>query len=112
LLFISWSQAISSTASAWTVANPLLGWRWIFWWQAIVTLAVFILVCCFLSETRADILLIKRVKHLNKTESTKYRTEHQDEIKSFVAAAARNLTRPLKFFVTEPIVAFLALWIG
>lgn len=43
---------------------------------------------------------------------TEYRTEHQDEISSLALTAARNLTRPLRFFVTEPIVAFLALWIG
>jgi MFS family permease len=109
---VFWSQAISISASSLTVSNPQLGWRWVFWWQAILALIVFILVVFFLAETRADILLIRRAKYLSKRTNTSYRTEHQDGISSMIATAARNVSRPVMFFFTEPIVAFLALWIG
>ncbi|PWN39586.1 MFS general substrate transporter [Ceraceosorus guamensis] len=110
VLIVFMSQGIGSTASGWTVQT--IGWRWIFWWQGAVALGSLAIMLAFMEETREGVLLSKRAQRISKEQGIKHMTEDEEERKSFILMASRNLGRPILFFVTEPIVAFLALWIG
>lgn len=72
----------------------------------------FFLLLCFLPESRACVLLSRRARELSKVTGKPHRTREDDERDNFFVTVGRNVSRPLILFTTEPIVTFLALWIG
>lgn len=112
VLMVMTSQGVGSTACAWTVQNPRLGWRWIFWWQSAVALATFVLMCFCLPETRADVLLARKAAKLTKETGKLHLSENHDRHASMLQTIKHNCSRPVLFFVTEPIVTSLSLWGG
>lgn len=112
VLSVLLSQAVGSAASAWTVSNPSLGWRSVFWWQGIVAFVTFLVMIALLPETRAEVLLSRRGKRLTKETGREHRTHMDDDGHHLLRAIARNCSRPIVFFFTEPIITALALWSG
>lgn len=110
VLMVMTSQGIGSTACAWTVQYH--SWRIIFWWQAAVALATFGVMCIWLPETRADVLLAWKAKKLTKETGRTHFAKGHDEHVSMLQTIKHNCSRPVLFFTTEPIVTSLSLWGG
>ncbi|CAO1615117.1 unnamed protein product [Parajaminaea phylloscopi] len=112
VLTVLMSQAVGSAASAWTAANPNMGWRWVFWWQGLVAFATFLVMIVLLPETRAEVLLEARARRLTRETGLAHVTAQSSHSVSLLRTIGRNCTRPLVFLFTEPIVTALALWSG
>jgi len=104
-------QALGPFTASYTVAGPA-GWRWVFWWQAIIALASFVWMFFALEETRGPVLLSRRAARLSKETGKAMRTRADDERSSFAHAVRISLSRPAVWLVTEPIVLSFSLWIG
>lgn len=83
-----------------------------FWWQGAIALVTFFAFVLIVKESRATIILSKRAKELTKKTGVLHTTEDDQVRRNPILMASQNLGRPIVFFFTEPIVAFLALWIG
>lgn len=108
-----YGTALGSIVAAYTVVNPRLGWRWIFWIQLIINGVHFVLVCCVLRETRGSVLLSKRAAKLrSETGDQRFVAATDVERASLVTMIKISLTRPFIFLLTEPAVLAYALWVS
>ncbi|TIB38069.1 hypothetical protein E3P86_01866 [Wallemia ichthyophaga] len=89
------------------------GWRWIQIIQMIVAFVWGIVLCLWFRETRVNVIMKKKARRMRKetgdhslqAEAEQYRmSKHQMFRNSFL--------RPLKFLLTEPIVAVMSMFIG
>lgn len=108
-----YGTALGSIVAAYTVVNPRLEWRWIFWLQLILNSVHFVLVCCVLRETRGSVLLSRRAARLRKTTGDdRFIAATDAERASLVTMIKISLTRPFVFLLTEPAVIAYALWVS
>lgn len=100
--------------ASYTVANPHMGWRWVFGWQGILGGAVFLSMLVLLRETRGPVLLSRRAREMTKADphGRAYRCSADDERVGFWTAVKISLARPAWWLVSEPIVLSFSLWIG
>ncbi|KAJ0163489.1 Fluconazole resistance protein 1 [Colletotrichum tanaceti] len=113
-----------------------LGWRWIFWAQAIVNAVVVLAIFAFVPETRRNVLLRRKAAALNLwyddvgaepnvvfrttapdaqqvivCEKIAYKFERdEEEHESIVRKIATSATLPFVLLFTEPVVFFFSLW--
>ncbi|KAJ3827584.1 major facilitator superfamily domain-containing protein [Lentinula raphanica] len=89
-----------------------VGWRWIYWVLFIFTGCAFVLTL-FMPETLASALLKKKAKKLREeTGDPNYRTLEELEGPSFGHMMATALWRPLQMLFTEPILAFMTIYLS
>lgn len=107
-------QSVGPFTVSYTVANPKLGWRWVFAWQGFIGALVFVLMAVFLSETRGPVLLSRRARSLTKSDPQRrqYKCSADDDRVSFWQAVKISLSRPAWWLISEPIVTSFSLWIG
>lgn len=113
-LSIYFGQAIGPLTVSYTIANPKLGWRWVFAWQGFIGALVFILMAIFLRETRGPVLLSRRARSLTKNDPQhrQYKCSADDDRVGFWQAVKISLSRPAWWLISEPIVTSFSLWIG
>lgn len=108
-----YGTALGSIVGAYTVVNPHLGWRWVFWLQLIFNLVLFLFVCVVLDETRGSILLSRRAARRRKeTGDVRYIAAGDAERDSLLVLIRVSLTRPFVFLFTEPAVMAYSVWIA
>ncbi|KAF4999679.1 hypothetical protein FDECE_11433 [Fusarium decemcellulare] len=85
------------------------GWRWVFWFLAILS-GVFSILMLGMRESYAPVLLQRKAKHLRKTTgNTDFKCElNTGSIESVKLAAVR----PWKFLFATPIVICIAIYVG
>lgn len=100
-----------------------VGWRWLFWFFMIVTGALWVLMIFTLPETRHSIILERKATRIRKVlaKEGKVSQEVLDSIsdahnkgnkRSMHSLFATNLTRPIRFLLSEPITIFAAAYNG
>jgi len=89
-----------------------IGWRWIEWIEMIMAGATALLVFIFFKETRGSVILSKRAARLRKETGLDYRCRADEERASLAVLIRTGISRPLWFFISEPIVLSLSIWIG
>ncbi|BGP37884.1 hypothetical protein JCM10450v2_001820 [Rhodotorula kratochvilovae] len=94
----------------WCAQN--LNWHWVYWIQMITNGLCFFLVLFFFPEPRADVILGKRCKQLEKETGRPHYVDGAERFEGWVQALKISSTRPLAYLFTEPIVMALALWVG
>jgi hypothetical protein len=100
---------IAPIASGWIVEN--LGWRWTEWIALIISVPAFFLALFFLPETSLPILLDWKAAGLRRaTGDSRHVSEHAESA-SFKERIQKGLTMPAKFFLTEPVVAVLGVYL-
>ncbi|KAJ3813262.1 major facilitator superfamily domain-containing protein [Lentinula lateritia] len=89
-----------------------VGWRWIYWVLFIFTGCATVLTL-FMPETLASALLKKKAKKLRQeTGNSNYRTLEELEGPSFGELMKTALWRPLEMLFTEPILAFMTIYLS
>lgn len=91
-----------------------LGWRWVFYLTSLLILGLhWFLIVFTLKETRHNIVLANKAKHLRrKTGDDSFVSLRADEKKSVATMFRTALSRPFIFLGTEPITMFAAIWNG
>ncbi|KUL89277.1 hypothetical protein ZTR_03801 [Talaromyces verruculosus] len=88
------------------------GWRWVFWFQAIISGVVLILGSVLLRETYAAVILEHKVKKLrHETGNQALRSSLPDQILTS-QVWTRALFRPMKMLLCSPIVFLLSLYVS
>jgi DHA1 family multidrug resistance protein-like MFS transporter len=103
------SPILSPVAGGWISGH--ISWRWVYWIGLILSGAIFLLALLFLPETFSPMIIQWRTHHLRKvTGSDKYTCELEGK-ESLGKRLAHNLSRPVKFFTTEPIIISLGFYL-
>jgi DHA1 family multidrug resistance protein-like MFS transporter len=103
------SPILSPVAGGWISGH--ISWRWVYWIGLILSGAIYLLALLFLPETFSPMIIQWRTHHLRKvTGSDKYTCELEGK-ESLGKRLAHNLSRPVKFFTTEPIIISLGFYL-
>ncbi|TNY16927.1 major facilitator superfamily domain-containing protein, partial [Rhodotorula diobovata] len=89
-----------------------LNWHWVYWIQMCTNALCFFLCLFFFPEPRADVILGKRCKQLEKETGRPHYVDGAERFEGWWQALKLSSTRPLLYLFTEPIVMALALWVG
>ncbi|KAI5124039.1 hypothetical protein M0805_003868 [Coniferiporia weirii] len=95
--------------------NQKLGWRFNFWIMMIFSGVVFILGVLFMPETYAPVLLRRRARRMrHESEGRAIYVSKFDltRSRSLIRTLKTNMSRPFVFLFMEPIVTFLAVYVG
>lgn len=97
------------------VLVQLVNWRWTFWFMAIISATVFVVLFVFLPETNANTILHKRAARLRKVTGnenikSEYEIDTEQNPRSFTVILIETLWRPIFIAFFEPIVFFLNLY--
>lgn len=89
-------------------------WRWAFWATTILAAVVATIIFFFFDETYAPRLLrIKSAKMRKEMDDMRYYSKFDNAAeKKFTQILITNLVRPLRFFVTQPIILFMAMYMA
>lgn len=97
-----------------------LGWRWIFYLQAIAVGSTTLIIFLFFKETRSNITLKRKCKAINKCISEsglapypiEFRALSDDERKLDFGVIWHSFSFPLKLLATESIVFWFSAWVS
>ncbi|PYH87803.1 MFS general substrate transporter [Aspergillus ellipticus CBS 707.79] len=88
------------------------GWRWVFYVGAIVTAFLAGLLLC-IKESRPSLILVREVQTLRKlTGNDSLKAQNPDYMPDLRTFLHLGLLRPLRLFVTEPIVFIVTMIFG
>lgn len=113
--------AFSAAPFAGPAIGPLIGgylanaggWRWLYWFQLILSGCTWLLITLTVPETYAPALLKKRAQKLRKeTGVNSYVTEQELDTRPFAERLRIFLLRPLQLLFLEPIVLFISLYMS
>ncbi|KAK0716030.1 major facilitator superfamily domain-containing protein [Lasiosphaeris hirsuta] len=112
---IAWANVtapvLAPIAGGWIASHPRLHWQWMDWITLVVAAAVWLLAVLCLPETYLPLLLDWKAKHLRRiTGDGRYVSEH-GSAGSFASRLKEKLPLPFIFFVTEPVVGVLGLYL-
>jgi len=103
------SPILSPVAGGWISGN--ISWRWVYWIGLILSGVIYVMALLFLPETFSPMIVQWRTHHLRTiTGSDKYTCELEGK-ESLGKRLAHNLSRPVKFFTTEPIIISLGFYL-
>jgi DHA1 family multidrug resistance protein-like MFS transporter len=103
------SPILSPVAGGWITGH--ISWRWVYWIGLILSGAIYLLALLLLPETFSPMIIQWRTHHLRTvTGSDKYTCELEGK-ESLGKRLAHNLSRPVKFFTTEPIIISLGFYL-
>lgn len=92
------------------VVQYLNTWRWIFYIQLIMYGAFLPFIYYTIQETRADVILRRRAKHLRKTTGKQIYTRAELSQTSLTSTLARSIYRPIYLLATEPVLMACTIW--
>ncbi|KAF9894782.1 hypothetical protein FE257_004403 [Aspergillus nanangensis] len=93
--------------------NEALGWRWIMYISAIMVFVGAGLICVFLEETYAPVILMRKAAVLRRQTRNWGIHAKQDEVEVEIGELVRkNFARPLVMLVKEPILLLVSLYIS
>lgn len=90
-----------------------LGWRFNGYWSVIMGFSTFIAAVLFMKETYPPTILVSKAEFLRR--STKNWAIHakQEEVEiNIQELLSKNLSRPMRMFFTEPIVAAITIYLS
>jgi DHA1 family multidrug resistance protein-like MFS transporter len=103
------SPILSPVAGGWITGH--IPWRWVYWIGLILSGVIYLLALFLLPETFSPMIVQWRTHHLRTvTGSDKYTCELEGK-ESLGKRLAHNLSRPVKFFTTEPIIISLGFYL-
>ena len=91
------------------------GWRWTFWFMAIISGSSFLVLSFFLPETYGKTLLYrkaKRLRALTGNENITSEGEIENSKLSFSELALDTLWRPIEISILEPVVLLINIYIA
>lgn len=93
------------------ITNSYLGWRFTEYITSFLIFFVFILDVFFLPETYAPVILQRKANHLRHvTGNWALHSKLDEKELTLKEVVERNLVRPLRMLVTEPIILLLAIY--
>lgn len=105
------APVIAPIAGGWITESPHLGWRWTDWITLIISAAAFLLALLFLPETYLPLLLDWKAASLRRaTGDQRYISEHSEST-NFVEKMKKGIALIPKFFISEPVVAVLGVYL-
>ncbi|KAM3431447.1 hypothetical protein NHJ13734_007301 [Beauveria thailandica] len=103
--------AVAPVVGAAIMVNPDLGWRWTEYIEAILAFASVALSACCLPETYPPVLLKRKAQQLRKTTRDSRWWHPQEKEKINVSnILVKYVSRPIRMFLTEPTLAFVAIY--
>jgi DHA1 family multidrug resistance protein-like MFS transporter len=103
------SPILSPVAGGWITGH--ISWRWVYWIGLILSGGIYLLALLLLPETFSPMIVQWRTHHLRSiTGSDKYTCELEGK-DSLAKRLAHNVSRPAKFFTTEPIIISLGFYL-
>lgn len=95
------------------IENPNLGWRWTEYLLLILGASAFILDLLFLDETYPPVVLIAKAEEIRRRTNNYLIHAKQEEVSvDFRELLEKNLSRPLRILVGEPIVLLLSIYMA
>ncbi|KAG0652457.1 putative transporter [Hyphodiscus hymeniophilus] len=95
------------------IVESSLGWRWTEWLVAIMGFVAFFLDLFFLEETYPPQILVSKAAELRRRTKNWGIHAKQEEIEiDFHELLTKNLSRPMRLLVTEPIVLLLSIYMA
>ncbi|PCG89667.1 Major facilitator superfamily domain, general substrate transporter [Penicillium occitanis (nom. inval.)] len=108
---VNGGPALGPIIGAALVLNDDLGWRWAAYIQAIWGFVVFTLTFFCLPEVFPLVLLKRKAQQIRKeTNDPRYYHPHEHMQLDFHSILTKQLARPLRMLVTEPIVTCIAFY--
>jgi MFS family permease len=92
------------------LAGTSQSWRWIFYIQIIIYVALFPIFWFTVEETRGTVILRRRAKKLRNTTGNKIYTETELSAPPIWNRLARSSARPLMLLFTEPVLFASTMW--
>ena len=90
-----------------------LGWRWDGYWSMIQGFTVFILLVLFFKETYPPAVLVSKAAYLRRRTKNWAIHAKQEEIEIDIRELIeKNLSRPLRMLVTEPILLLIGFYLS
>ncbi len=86
-----------------------VGWPWLFWVVSIFDSVLITVFAIFVHEPYAPVLLAQKAKALRKFTGRNYRTKFERSHPRLSQKLRAAMIRPIKLFLTRPIVPFLGL---
>ena len=103
---------IAPFIGAFTVTS-YLGWRWDGYWSAIMGYTTATLIVFFVKETYAPVVLVEKAGNLRRRTKNWAIHAKQEEIEvDLLEMAEKNVTRPIRMFITEPILLLIGLYLS
>lgn len=91
----------------------LAGWRWLFWFQLIISGVIYVALITIVPETYAPSILTKRAKKLRKeTGDMSYVTEEEIDRRPFGETMRVCLLRPFQLLAFELIVTLFSIYMS
>lgn len=95
------------------IVESYLGWRWLLYITGIMSGAVFILLCFFLKETFAPLILVDKAEQLRQqTGNWAIHAAHENVKIDFGQIVTKTIIRPWKMLATEPILLLISIYNG
>ena len=95
------------------VQNPNLGWRWTEYLVTILGGVAFLLDLFFMEETYPPVVLVEKAAELRRRTKNWGIHAKQEEIEvDFRELVSKNLSRPLRILVGEPIVLLISIYMA
>ncbi|KAK9450522.1 major facilitator superfamily domain-containing protein [Limtongia smithiae] len=93
------------------IVNSYLGWRWTEYLTCIMAFCAFILVALFMKETFAPQVLVDKAEYLRRTTGNWcIRAQQEERVLDFEELVERNVSRPIRMLITEPILALVSIY--
>ncbi|OQU99908.1 hypothetical protein CLAIMM_05480 [Cladophialophora immunda] len=103
---------VAPIVGAFTVTS-YLGWRWDGYWSMIMGFATFLLIVLFVEETYPPAVLVSKAELLRRRTKNWAIHAKQEEIEIDIQEMIeKNLTRPLRMLVTEPILLLIGFYLS
>lgn len=95
------------------IVESYLGWRWTEYLVAIMGFLAFALNVFLLEETYAPTILTRRARETRlRTSNWAFHAEAEEQTVSFKDIITKNLTRPLRMLITDPIITLTSLYMA
>ncbi|KEQ90800.1 hypothetical protein AUEXF2481DRAFT_48534 [Aureobasidium subglaciale EXF-2481] len=103
------SPILSPVAGGWI--EDYISWRWVYWIGLALSASVYLIAFLFLPETFSPMIIQWRTHHLRQVSGSDEYTCDLEGRDSLITRLQQNLTRPAKFFTTEPIIIALGFYL-
>ena len=94
------------------VLTAAKGWRWTFWFEAIISGALTILMMVTMKESYHPVILERKTIRLRKATGSPQLRSKLDSGLSLSQLLKRSIVRPLKILFYSPIVTLIALYVA
>lgn len=106
---LSPGPVLAPVAGGWIAGH--IDWRWTYWIALLFSIAAFLLAVLFLPETFSPVLEGWASSQEDADSENKMEPTSTRDAKSFSARLAEDVSRPTKFFTSEPIIICLGFYL-